>query len=160
MICPPVVEGQDYRDGKEKVSDVDGGPGAWAADGDGQSIRNETNETPAWVMIHIFSTPSHGSRLRREAIRAHHPLHTVPEAYRHLFEFKFILGRYPIDGKSKVEIQEIEEEERRIRIEQERNGDIIRLDGLKDGENMDEGKTWEWIRWAGRDGGREAQWVL
>jgi hypothetical protein len=51
-------------------------------------------------------------------------------------------------------------EEREMIVEQREFGDLIRLEGLHHGENMNQGKTIEWMRWVGREGGRESQWVM
>lgn len=117
---------------------------------------------PALLMLHIFSIPTAASRQRRELIRYHHPLFAIPEEYRHLVDVKFVIG-YPREecrGRvNEARCPGVAEEERAI-AEEEKHGDLIRLEGLKDGENMDEGKTWEWMRYIGREGGREAQWVF
>lgn len=116
---------------------------------------------PALLMLHVFSMPTPAARARRQIIRDHSPLLGIAEEYRHLVDFKFVLG-YPKeecrDRVNEVVCPGVEEEERAIR-EEERYGDILRLDGLKGGENMDQGKTWEWIRHIG-NGPREAQWVM
>jgi hypothetical protein len=118
-------------------------------------------ETPAMLMLHIFSTPSEGGRQRRQFLREYHPHLSVPVEYRHLVEVKFILGKYHISEEAdNEEVARIEREEAAIEEEQRINGDVVRLDGLQDGENMNQGKTLAWIRWVGREGGREAQWVL
>lgn len=117
---------------------------------------------PAILMLHIFSIPNTTSRLKRQVIRKHHPLLAIPEAYRHLVDVKFIIG-YPRE-ECRGRLNEtlcpgVAAEEEAI-AEEERYGDLIRLEGLKDGENMDNGKTWEWIRYIGKEGRREAQWVF
>lgn len=38
-------------------------------------------------------------------------------------------------------------------------GDLVRLEGLEDGENLNKGKTWEWIRWVGMRE-RVGWWVM
>jgi hypothetical protein len=111
----------------------------------------EAPDTPALLMLHIFSTPSTPSRRRRQLIRKLSPLRAIPEAYRQLVEIKFVLG-YP-------EVTDLLEEEA-IEREMGKWGDLVRLTGLVGGENMNEGKTWEWVRCVGREGGRQAQWVL
>jgi len=64
------------------------------------------------------------------------------------------------DGMSVEEREKVEMEEREMMIEEREFGDLIRLKGLHHGENMNQGKTIEWMRWVGRNGGREAQWVM
>lgn len=112
---------------------------------------------PAWVAIYIFSTSTSASRARRALIRSHHPHLTLPPALQHLVEVKFILGgpRPPDAGAASG----TEEEEDDIARESQEHGDIVRLQGLVRGDNMNEGKSWEFLRWAGSEG-REAQWVL
>jgi hypothetical protein len=115
---------------------------------------------PALLMLHIFSIPSTSSRHRRELIRSHHPLAALPAEYRHLVDFKFVIG-YPRDEcrANMTMCPGVAEEEEAI-AKEGKHGDLLRLEGLKNGENMDEGKTWEWIRHIGREGAREAQWVF
>lgn len=116
---------------------------------------------PALLMLHVFSMPGESSRRRRDLIRQYSPLLSVPEEYRHLIDFKFVLGRWErTNAMSDSEWEAIVEEERETQPEQARHGDMVRLEGLKHGENMNEGKTLEWLRWVGRPGGREAQWVM
>jgi hypothetical protein len=106
-------------------------------------------DTPALLMLHFFSGAFPKSRGRRDLIRRLSPLHSVPPAFRHLVEVKFVLGRsHDPDVEKELDSEEGE------------CGDLIRLDGLTDGENMDKGKTVNWIRWVGRPGGRGAQWVM
>jgi hypothetical protein len=62
---------------------------------------------------------------------------------------KFVLGR-----------SEDEEWEKQLDIEAAEYGDLVRLDNLFDGENMDHGKSARWIRYVGREGGRKAWWVF
>jgi len=50
-------------------------------------------------------------------------------------------------------------EEERIEEETKRYGDVVRLEGLAGGENMNQGKSWEWIRWAGKRE-QESLWTL
>ncbi|WVR03582.1 hypothetical protein IAU60_000574 [Kwoniella sp. DSM 27419] len=109
--------------------------------------------TPALLMLHIFSTPSAGSRRRRQVIRDVDLIQAIPDPYRHLIEIKFVLG-------VNLDIEANREEEAAIAREAETYGDLIRLKDLHNGENMNEGKTWEWLRYVGRTGGREAWWVL
>lgn len=146
--CPPLVPGVHAA--------------KWAGGWETPRLRKASADSPALLMLHIFSMPNTASRLRRETIRRHHPLLALPEAYRHLVDFKFIIG-YPRDecrGRvDEVLCPGVEAEEMAIAKEL-RHKDLIRLEGLKHGENMDEGKTWEWIRHVGRDGGPEAQWVF
>jgi hypothetical protein len=70
----------------------------------------------------------------------------------HQVEIKFILG-YP-----SVDTDEREEEE--IKRETAEHGDIIRLEGLVRGDNINEGKTWEWLRWVGGRTDKRARWVF
>ncbi|CAD6591400.1 MAG: hypothetical protein TREMPRED_000080 [Tremellales sp. Tagirdzhanova-0007] len=105
-------------------------------------------------MLHVFSTSTASSRERRQLFRGH-DVFNVTQAYRDLLEVKFILGR-PIPPLSPDE----EAEENEIRDETAKYGDVVRLDGLVLGENMNQGKTWSWIRHVGREGGRQAWWVI
>jgi hypothetical protein len=117
----------------------------------------------ALLMLHIFSMPNKHSRERRALIRKYHPLQTIPEEYRHLVEIKFVLGRYHLSPEPEMgseERKKIEMEEEEMQAEQDMYGDLIRLEGLHGGENMNQGKTIEWMKWVGREGGREAQWVM
>jgi hypothetical protein len=122
---------------------------------------SQLEEVPALLMLHVFSMPDASSRRRRSMIRTHNPDLSVPAEYRHLVEIKFVLGHSEVrEGMSDEEKEGIKREEKKIELEQAVFGDLIRLDNLKHGENMNEGKTLEWIRWVGRPGGREAQWVM
>jgi hypothetical protein len=116
-----------------------------------------TSEPAAFLMLHIFSTPRSQSRHKRQFIRHHSPLASVPLSHRHLVEIKFVIG-YPDPNEPMT--PEIEHEEEEITRENEQYGDVIRLKGLYKGENMNNGKSWEWLRWVGRPGGRQAWWVL
>jgi hypothetical protein len=123
--------------------------------------RTQKVEVPALLMLHIFSMPNESSRRRRTLIRQFHPINSVPEEYRHLVEIKFVLGHNEVhDDMSSEEKDKLEMEEREMIVEQREFGDLIRLEGLHHGENMNQGKTIEWMRWVGREGGREAQWVM
>ena len=110
--------------------------------------------SPVVLMLHVFSTSSTRSRERRQLLREA-GVYDVTRAYRHLLEVKFILGR-PLPPLSASE----EAEEDEIAMETAKYGDIVRLDGLVGGENMNRGKTWSWIRHVGREGGRQAWWVI
>jgi hypothetical protein len=121
------------------------------------SSTDPTSEPAAFLMLHIFSTPRSQSRHKRQFIRNHSPLASVPLSHRHLVEVKFVIG-YPDPNEPMT--PEIEKEEEEISRENEQYGDVIRLKGLYKGENMNNGKSWEWLRWVGRPGGRQAWWVL
>jgi hypothetical protein len=110
-------------------------------------------------MLHIFSTPSRTSRRRRDLIRRYSPLLSVPPEYRHLVELKFVLG-HPQMRRNETEDEWGWDAETTLAQEQDVHGDLLRLDGLHRGENMNEGKSWEWLRHVGREGGRKAWWVL
>lgn len=116
-------------------------------------------QDPAWVSIYIFSTSSPSSRSRRDLIRMHHPALSLPLEYRHLLDVTFVLGRPEAKQRTGKELREMEANERDIEKEMEKYGDVLRLNGLQGGDNINQGKTWEWIRWVGNKG-REAQWVL
>lgn len=133
--------------------------------------------SPALVMLHIFSTSSAKSRARRALIRRNHPLRSVPRAYRHLVEVKFVLGYPPSLARGKEDEhdsdptlgkmvgrdtvpEDVLAEEREIKQEMEEFGDIVRLKGLVGGDNMNLGRTPRWIEYVCRTGGREAWWVL
>ncbi|GFZ46867.1 hypothetical protein JCM24511_04087 [Saitozyma sp. JCM 24511] len=136
------------------------GSGTGAEDGSEIVVGGEVDtETPAWVMLHIFSMPTKEARRRRDLIRRYHPLQAVPEGYRHLVELKFVLGRPPPRG-NETEDEWAWEDDRALQREEETHGDLLHLEGLKGGENMNEGKSWEWIRHVGREGARPAWWVL
>ncbi|WVF65943.1 hypothetical protein IAT40_000681 [Kwoniella sp. CBS 6097] len=115
--------------------------------------------SPAFLILHVFSTPSPGSRKRRHFIRELGLAEAVPEKYRHLVEIKFVMGlQRPQEGEQGW--KEAEEEENEIARENEVFGDIVRLRELEAKENMNHGKSWEWLRYIGREGGRKAWWVL
>lgn len=136
------------------------GTGNEAGDGSGIVAGGEVDiETPAWVMLHIFSMPTKEARRRRDLIRRYHPLQAVPEGYRHLVELKFVLGRAPPRG-NETDDEWVWEDDEALQREEETHGDLLRLEGLKGGENMNEGKSWEWVRHVGREGARPAWWVL
>jgi hypothetical protein len=127
----------------------------------GNGFDRTYEQEPALLMLHIFSMPTSSSRRRRALIRDHHPLNSVPEGYRHLVEINFVLGHIEVhDDMSSEEKERLEMEEREMIVEQREYGDLIRLEGLHGGENMNQGKTIEWMRWVGREGGRESQWVM
>ncbi|OCF40731.1 hypothetical protein I317_05426 [Kwoniella heveanensis CBS 569] len=115
--------------------------------------------SPAFVMLHIFSTSSAGSRKRRHFIRELGLTGAIPEKFRHLVEIKFVMGlQRPQEGHEGS--KEAEEQEKEIARENELFGDIVRLRELEGEENMNHGKSWEWLRYVGREGGRKAWWVL
>ncbi|WVQ76170.1 hypothetical protein IAR50_005826 [Cryptococcus sp. DSM 104548] len=111
--------------------------------------------SPAVLIVHIFSTPSPASRQRRDLIRSINYHSAIPPPYRHLVEIKFVLGQYH-PGHALYDTNEVSE----IEAEYEREADLLILDDLEWGDNMNQGKTWEWLRQVGREGGREAWWVM
>ncbi|ODN96292.1 hypothetical protein I350_08310 [Cryptococcus amylolentus CBS 6273] len=111
--------------------------------------------SPAVLMLHIFATPSPASRKRRELIRSIDYFSAIPPPYRHLVEIKFIIGRYS-PGHALYD----ENESREIEAEQKREKDLFILEDLEAGDDMNRGKTWEWLRQVGKEGGREAWWVM
>lgn len=111
---------------------------------------------PAWVSLYIFSTSSAKSRRRREIIREYSPLAPLPEAYRGLVEMKFVLG---LPKEEERGTNETIAEEKELQKEMESYGDIVRLTDLVEGDNMNRGKSFKWLKWVGRHG-RESQWVL
>jgi hypothetical protein len=107
-------------------------------------------------MLHIFSMPTYAGRQRRGIIREHSPLSSVPKGYRHLVEVKFVIGEPNGEDTDKWQSQS------EIDAEQREHSDILQMHGLKNGENMNEGKSIQWAQWAqwvGRQE-RQAQWVL
>jgi hypothetical protein len=120
---------------------------AWNRNG----FDRKTEQEPALLMLHIFSMPTSSSRRRRALIRDLHPLNSIPERYSHLVEIKFVLGRNEVHDDMRPEEKErLDMEEREMVVEQREFGDLIRLEGLHGGENMNQGKTIEWMRWVGR----------
>lgn len=115
---------------------------------------------PAFLMLHVFSMINTTRRHRRELIRAHHPGLSVPLAYRHLVDFRFVLGRPELEDMTREQKRAFAIEMGAMKKEQEQYRDLILLEGLRHGENMNDGKTLAWVRWVGRQGGREAQWVM
>lgn len=111
---------------------------------------------PAWVSLYIFSTSSSKSAGRRRIIREYSPLAPLPEAYRGLVELKFVLG---LPKEEDRQTNETIESEKELQKEMEQYGDIIRLTDLVEGDNMNRGKSFKWLKWVGRHG-RESQWVL
>lgn len=93
----------------------------------------------AFILLHVFSTSSSESRARRTLRRQYSPLHVIPEHYRHLVEMIFVLGYPDIETRNHPEVIREEEE---IKREMELYGDMVRLDGLYNGDNVDEGKSW------------------
>ncbi|OXL09512.1 hypothetical protein C348_02258 [Cryptococcus neoformans Gb118] len=128
---------------------------------DPSDTSNAILTSPALLMLHIFSTPTPESRARRSLIRSTaSPLLFIPPQYRHLVELKFILGRpTPIVGSSSASPLWNETEEQMVDAEDKMYGDLVRLEGLEDGENLNKGKTWEWIRWVGTRE-RVGWWVM
>ena len=112
---------------------------------------------PVLLSLHIFSTNTPRSRRRRAFLRKYSPLNSVPREYQHLFDIRFVMG-LPVPGQ--VLSPEVEEEERAIQEEVDTWDDLIRLESLKDGDNMNNGKTWEWLHWVGSEKGRQARWVI
>jgi hypothetical protein len=84
----------------------------------------------------------------------------MDESHRSLVKIQFILGLPDPEKTTEEEEEWREEEEREITIEGEIYGDIVRLEGLLGGENMNNGKSWEWINWVGREGTQEARWAF
>ena len=117
--------------------------------------RGGTHEGAALLKLQIFSTPRERWAERRKLIRAHHPLSLVPPQYRHLVEVKFVLG-YLANGTEGAS-----DEESLLREEKE-YGDLIRLSGLKGGDNMNLGRSVDWLTAVGRGkaGSREAWWTM
>lgn len=111
-----------------------------------------TLTSPALLMMHIFSTPTADGVERRRFMRSLSPLHNVPPEWRHLVEVKFVLG-YPEDGGKWISRATLDRE-------QQKHGDLVLLEGLLGGENMNEGKTIQWIEYLGTQSQREAQWVV
>ncbi|WWC85862.1 uncharacterized protein L201_000729 [Kwoniella dendrophila CBS 6074] len=124
-----------------------------------KSSKNTTT-TPALAMIHIFSMPNKKSRQRRNLIRKLNLLEAIPDEYKHLVEIKFVLGYDQSIKEYEEGYKTILEEEEEIQSESDRYRDLIRLRELEDGENMNKGKSWEWLRYVGREGGRRGWWVL
>lgn len=110
-------------------------------------------KTPALVMLHIFSAPTRKGAERRAFIRKHHPLTSIPRGYRHLVEVKFVIG-YPPAEHDGTTWQTQDE----VRREQAQHGDLAQLEGLEDGENMNKGKTMQWVN-SGRRAGIDADWL-
>jgi len=115
--------------------------------------QSPNSTSPALISLHVFSTTSEMSRNKRQAIREFSPLDAVPKKYRHLIDFQFIIG-YPPITTQRSRLEEIE-----ISNEMEQYRDVTRLQGLKDGENMNEGKSYDWIRWVATRQ-RESLWVF
>ena len=112
----------------------------------------------AFLMLHIFSTPTAKSRERRALLRRLSPILNVDPGWRHLIDIRFVLGRHDPSTES-TEVDQ--REEYAVEVESQTYGDIVRLDGLYLVENMNYGKSWEWINWVGTGGaGREAWWVF
>lgn len=112
---------------------------------------NGTLVSPAWVMIHVFSTPSAEGAETRAYLRSMSPLLNVPPDFRHLIEVKFVMGY--IIGENWLQREALDRE-------QAKHGDLLFLTGLHDGENMNNGKTIQWIQYLGTQSVREAQWVM
>lgn len=112
-------------------------------------IQQISTKINPFLMLHVFSAAFAKERPRRALIRHLSPINAVPPQLRHLIEVKFVIGR-----------SSDPEDELMLDKEQAEFGDLIRLDDLQGGENMDQGKTQRWARWVGRPGGREAWWVM
>lgn len=119
----------------------------------------EDPSAPVALMLHIFSTPKKASRERRDLLRELSPLLALHERYRHLVEVKFVLGHPPSNATRDQMLHEYDDENSFLH-EQDLHDDLLRLDDLHDGDNMDHGKTWEWIRYLGRESPRESLWVV
>jgi hypothetical protein len=118
--------------------------------------QQEQLTSPALIKLHVFSTAFPGARAKRDLIRRLSPMLNIPLPYRHLVELKFVLG-HAEDGDGGVD----EAVEALLAEEQNERGDLIRL-RIAHGENMNEGKTLDWIRavGTGQDGGKEAWWLF
>lgn len=112
--------------------------------------------SPAIVKLHVFSTVWPKAQAKRRLIRELSPIYQIPCQYRHLVEVKFVLGHA---YKPNWDVDE--EIEASLKEEQERYGDLIRLN-ITHGENLREGKILDWMRAAGSgtDGGRKAWWLF
>lgn len=120
-------------------------------------INNHHLTNPVIVKLHVFSDAVRDkSYTKRQIIRECSPLWSLPKEYRHLVEVKFVIGhKYNSDWSRNDTMEDL------VDAEQEKYGDLLRLDNLWHGENLREGKILDWI-WAvgdGRDGGRDA-WYL
>jgi hypothetical protein len=107
-----------------------------------------SKDTPLLLTIYIFSTVNPEHNPKRSTVRQFHPLLSVPPEYRHLIDVKFVVGR---SADPEVEAA-LDKEEAEF-------GDLVRLDGLKNLENRDNGKATRWLIWAGKYG-RPSQWIL
>lgn len=112
--------------------------------------------SPAIVKLHVFSTVWPKAQAKRQLVRELSPIYQIPCEYRHLIEVKFVLGHA---YKANWEVDD--EIEASLKEEQERYGDLIRLN-ITHGENLREGKILDWMRAAGSgtDGGRPAWWLF
>lgn len=124
-------------------------PGSWDVPSKADTMPGVSKDD-VMLMLHIFSTSSSKSRARRQLIRQYSPLSTTMKD--HQVEIKFILG-HPSVGNN-------EREEEEIKRETAEHGDVIRLEGLVRGDNINEGKTWEWLRWVGGRTDKRARWVF
>lgn len=120
---------------------------------------------PAFLFLHVFSTGTKRAREKREVIRRHSVVEMLDPSWRGLVEMRFVLGKGDHRSANSTEEsdddwREREEEEKAIEMEQAEYGDLIRLEGLLGGYNMNQGKSWDWIRWVGKESEREAQWVF
>ena len=113
---------------------------------------------PAFLSIHIFSSIYPKYRTRRDVIRKYSSLNWIPKEYQHLIDVKLILGKATPDQL--INDPELRNEDERIDAEQGIWGDIVRLEGLVNGDNIDNGKSWEWLKWVGQEKGRKAWWVF
>lgn len=118
------------------------------SDGNG-SLHTAPLHPPLFLMLHIFSAAYPSERSRRALIRHFSPMRSIPHDLQHLVEVRFVVGR-----------SKDQEEEKALDREQAEFGDLVRLDDLQNGENMDQGKSQRWVRWVGRPGGKTAWWVL
>lgn len=110
----------------------------------GQWPMPDFKHSPLLVKLHIFSMSNPASKARRNRIRAQDWLRSLPQAYRQLVEIKFILGRCEMYCDDLAD-------------EQETYGDIMELDMQ---ENMNWGKSTQWLRSVNRAGEQEALWVF
>lgn len=148
---------QPNRHSEDAVAELVNAPwmGTWAVPELTPPVHGQDGvlTSPAWVMLHIFSTPTVKGAEWRNFLRRVSPLLKVPRDYRHLIEVKFVIG-YPEDDESSPWAPR-----RNLDREQKLHGDLVLLEGLLAGENMNHGKTIAWVQHLGRSG-REAQWVM
>lgn len=117
--------------------------------------------SPAYLAFHTFSVANSSKAREFRDLSRDHQRRRIPEEYAHLIDWQFVMAS-PSDWAEGVWAE--------LEAEQAEHGDILLLDemvkveGERMPENMNDGKTYRWMREVikrSEDGrGRQALWVM